>query len=121
MQNAIPDRPDRIIWLALVLSQAAYVFVAFVARGSAAISLAANPLLPLALAVVAVVTGTVAHMFWGRASDEEAELTFLLLAWALDESVAIYGLVQALLGVPIWVWPWFCLAGVALLFMHRPG
>jgi hypothetical protein len=43
-----------------------------------------------------------------------------IMAWSIDESIAIYGLVQALLGISIMIWLPFSLAGALLLMLHRP-
>ena len=66
--------------------------------------------LPIALAVVAVATAVGSHLCWRRASgagrpihttpaDPAASFTFFILAWVLDESIAIYALVLGLLAL----------------------
>ena len=124
-------RTSRILWLALLAAQGLYV--ALLLSGVA--RLRGEPLeipaLPLALAGVAVATGVGAHGFWRRASgtarpvhaapDPASAFTSYLLAWVLDESIGIHGLVLGLLGFGPGVWAPFSAAGLALTLLHRPA
>lgn len=125
-------RVAKILWLALIASQAVYLAVILIGVASVRdepLDLAA---LPIALAVVAVATAVGSHLCWRRASgagqpihttspDPAASYTFYIFAWALDESVAIYGLVLALLAFSPEVWSPFSVAAFALMLVHRPS
>ncbi len=132
MQTTPLNKINRIIWLALLASQAVYIAVALLHPGFGDSNLAENRVFSIALAIVAVVSGGMAHFFWRRASGASLALheissrspaqTFPLYiqAWVIDESIAIYGLVQALLGISITIWVPFSVAGALLLIIHRP-
>jgi hypothetical protein len=132
MQQSTPHQTTRMIWIALLFSQAVYIAVAFLRPGLVGTSFADNRIFSAALALVAVITAGMAHMFWRRASgqglpfhearghDPAQSIPLFILAWVLDESIAIYGLVQALMGIPPEIWLLFSLAGAVLLIMHRP-
>jgi hypothetical protein len=122
----------RVIWLALLASQAVYIGVALIFSDAVGTGLGDNRILSVALALVSVASAALAHSLWRRASGAGLSLheiatrqparsvVFFIQAWAIDESIAIYGLMQALLGVPIAIWLPFSCAGALLLVLHRP-
>lgn len=132
MQTAASNQTKRIIWIALLVSQAVYVAIGLLHPGLTGTSLGENRILSLALAVVSVATAGVAHLFWRRAAgvnlplhailerDPTQSFIFFIQAWVFDESIAVYGLVQALLGIPPAIWLPFSVAGAVLLLLHRP-
>lgn len=123
-------RTNRILWLALLFSQLIYVVI---------LLLVAQPLcdpsslavLPLAFGAAAAGSAVAAHLFWrratgaGRALHDEpvtpaAAFQGYVLAWVLDESIAIYGMVLGFLGFPLASWAPFSAAAFALMLAHRP-
>jgi F0F1-type ATP synthase membrane subunit c/vacuolar-type H+-ATPase subunit K len=132
METTPLNKVQRLIWLLLLASQAVYVAVALIHPGLGATNLGESPVLSLALGLVAVVSGGVAHVIWRRASGANLSLhefsnrqpaqmfPLFIMAWSIDESIAIYGLVQALLGISTLIWLPFSLAGALLLMLHRP-
>ena len=125
-------RTNRILWLTLFASQLVYVALAL----SGAVQVRTEPLnlpvFPIALAIVAAVTAAASHFSWRRASGAgdpvhtprphpSASFTFYILAWVLDESIAIYGLVLALLAFSVGAWAPFSLTAFVLIILHRPS
>jgi len=121
-----------ILWGALLGTQ--LVYVALAASGLARIRQEPLdlPVLPIAFGGVALTTAVLSHIFWRRASgagralhergpEPVAAQTGYLVAWVCDESVAIYGLVLALLAFGPGTWLAFSGAGLALMLLHRPA
>ena len=128
--QAEPTR--KIIWLTLLVSQLIYVAIIL----SGAIQTRAEPVdipvFPIVLGVVAATTAVASHVFWRRATgagralhvappEPAAAFTSFLLAWVLDESIAIYGFVLSVLAFSVEAWAPFSVAGFALLLVHRPS
>jgi hypothetical protein len=125
-------RVNKILWLALIASQAVYLGVVLSGVGTSRNQPLDLPALPIALATVAVATAIGSHLCWRRASgagrpihrtspNPAASFTFYILAWALDESIAIYGLILGLLAFSAEVWSPFSVAALALMLVHRPS
>lgn len=122
-------RTVRILWIALLGAQAAYlgVILSGARVGDAPLDL---PAFPIALAFVAAATAAGAHACWrrahgaGRPAHERPPparaFVLYVLAWVLDESIAIYGLVLGLLAFPPAVWGPFSAAALGLTLAHRP-
>ncbi len=89
------------------------------------------PVLPLAFAGVALATVAGAHLFWRRAAgsgrptheapEPAAAFPSYLLAWVMDEAIALYGLVLGMLGFGAEAWGPFSAAGFVLMLLHRPA
>jgi hypothetical protein len=120
-----------IVWVALLVSQA--VYVALLLSGTVPVQKApsAGAIFPIALGAAATTTAIIAHNLWRRASgagrplhevapDAAGAVPQYLIAWVLDESVGIYGLVLGFLGFPSATWALFSAAGFLLLLVHRP-
>jgi F0F1-type ATP synthase membrane subunit c/vacuolar-type H+-ATPase subunit K len=132
MQTSLLNKKKRMIWLVLLAAQGVYVVVALFHPGFGGTSFADNHAFPIALALVSIVSCGMAHNFWRRASgaglalheitsrDPAKSFPLFLQAWVIDESIAIYGLIQALSGIPVMIWLPFSLAGALLLILHRP-
>lgn len=134
MSHPDPDMQMRqapILWAALLGSQVIYLGMA--ASGVARVRSEPLdlPVLPLVLGALAVVCGFGAQIFWRRAtgagrpihaSPEPAAPTFVsyLIAWVLDEAIAIFGLVLAFLAFPLQAWAPFFAAAFVLTLLHRP-
>lgn len=125
-------RVNKILWLTLLASQVVYLAVILSGVGTTRDEPLDLQALPIALAVVAIATAVGAHLCWRRASgagrpihttppDPAASFTFYILAWVLDESIAIYGLVLGLLAFSPEVWGPFSVAALALMLVHRPS
>lgn len=125
-------RVRRVLWLTLLLSQAVYVVVIVSGVARTAEEPPDLPVLPIALAVVAVTTAFGAHLSWKRAAgagrpahssppDPASSLNFSLVAWVLDESIGVFGLTLGIMAFPPRVWGPFSLAAWALMFIHRPS
>jgi hypothetical protein len=126
----------RILWLALLASQAIHLAVAFLVKtGAGAMSSLAFSRLFFALAAVSLVTAAatilqrrhalVAPIQAGRLDPGTPEgfakaLPPYLVALALVESISIYGLVLALLAQTGWIALPFATAAFALMVVHRP-
>jgi hypothetical protein len=122
-------RTNRVVWGGLLASQVVYVAIALavrVAEGPPEL-----PVLPLLFGLVAAGTGAAAHLFWRRAhagvetivrerADPSRSFGGYVVAWALDEGIAVSGLVLALLGFARSAWMPFSAAAFALLLLHRP-
>ncbi|MGH0035653.1 MAG: hypothetical protein ACQGVK_11565 [Myxococcota bacterium] len=126
---------NRILWWALAVSLVLYMGVAHVVPGPEEPGQGVGAMFPiLALVAIAVGAGT---LFYRRralagpiqsgtldlASDAGRQKAFaaFILNLVLSESVGIYGLVLSLLsGDPLYA-VGFGLAGLALLYLHRPG
>jgi hypothetical protein len=125
-------RASRVLWSTLLASQ--LVYLALILSGVARVreQPLELPALPIAFGVVAGATGIAAHPLWRRASgagralpadppEAAAAFTFFLLAWVLDESIAVYGLLLALLAFSPVSWSPFSAAALALMLVHRPS
>ena len=121
-------RTNQVLWIALMLSQAIYGLVALLVAEPRDGVVAA---MPLVLAAVGVASGVGAHLSWRRATGAgralHAEPVRLadrfrgyLIAWVLDESIAVFGLMLALLGFRSTTWAPFLAAGMARMLVHRP-
>ena len=121
-----------ILWSVLALSQVIYLFVPAPARETNG---NLPELFPIVLGAVALAQGVgIAALLRLRAfnpiqagrldptSKEGAGQLFttLILAWALEESVAIYGLVVRFLQFDLLYSTPFTAAGALLLFLGRP-
>jgi hypothetical protein len=121
-----------IFWLTLLAAQVLYVLVLLSGAATVREEPLDLPALPIALAVVAVTTAIGSHVCWRRASgagrpihsgppEPATSFTFYILAWVLDEGIAIYGLVLGLLAFSPSVWGPFSLAALVLMLVHRPS
>ena len=124
-----------VIWAAMVGAVGVYLLLGLQLGGRLAPE--AGPLppyLPLALGLVALGNAFGASLFWRRAREAEQErsrpveypeetppgqLTPWIVAWALDEGVAVLGFVLALMGYPLAAWIPFLLGAAVLLTLHR--
>lgn len=123
-------RTTQILWLALLVSQVAYAAIILSGVARVRTEPPEVPILPLVLGASAVGVGLLAHYFWRRATGSGRSLasppppgaafTHYLLAWVLDESLALYGLVLSLLAFPAAAWAPFNLAAFVLMLLHRP-
>ncbi|MAE93553.1 MAG: hypothetical protein CL910_02725 [Deltaproteobacteria bacterium] len=122
-----------IVWVALLLSQAVYVGISVFWAPESSTS-PVTPAFVSALFLVSVATGSGAHFFWRRsqaAQEEQPEsenrgapgsvFANQIIAWVLDESVAIYGVVLAFLGFEAATWGLFSVMALALMLLHRPS
>jgi F0F1-type ATP synthase membrane subunit c/vacuolar-type H+-ATPase subunit K len=125
-------RTNQILWLTLLASQVVYVVVILSGAARTRDEPLDLPVFPLALAVVSVATAIGSHFSWRRATgagrpihaaapDPGTRFTFYILAWVLDESIAIYGLVLGLLAFSVAAWGPFSLAAFTLMLVHRPS
>jgi len=129
-----------IVWGAIFSSQLVYVGLALsgILRGSPSGGPAI--LLPV-FAVVAVGSAVGAHLLWmrglvqGRRDADSFAIEvpppdpaalpagvapLLVVAWSLDESIAVYGLVLAILGFSTASWAPFAAAAFLLTILHAP-
>lgn len=120
----------QVLWVTLLVSQLIYLGILL----SGLVPVASEPMnlpLPEILGAAAVLTGATAQFFWRRASADGATLqtgapdpgaaaTSYILAWVLDESIAIYGLLLGFLAFPATTWSLFSVAAFVLMLLHRP-
>jgi hypothetical protein len=120
----------RVVWMAILLSQLIYLALLLAGIRGAKQPLDL-PILAQALGVVALATAIGSHLCWRRASGSGTAIhtplpgpaksfPFYVVAWMLDESIAIYGLVLGMLAFPVDVWGLFSLVGFFLTLLHRP-
>ncbi len=125
-------RTRKTIWLTLLVSQLIYVGIILSGVIQVRTEPVDIPVFPIVLGVVAATTAVASHVFWRRATgagralhvappEPAAAFTSFLLAWVLDESIAIYGFVLSLLAFGATAWAPFSLAGFVLLLVHRPS
>src|SRR5262245_19319762 len=125
-------RVNKILWLTLLASQVVYVAVNLSGAARTRERPLDLPALPIALAVIAVATAIASRLAWRHASgagrpihstppDPGASFTYYILAWVLDASIAIYGLVLGLLAFSPAVWGSFSVAAFVLMLVHRPS
>lgn len=134
MQQTSPNTPKRdvlktasILYVALLASVGVYAAVAAVLMGQPLQSLdqeAASTLRLVFLVLAGASTvGSLALpklIAGGRPDSDQTYLTGRILAWAFSESIALYGLVGALLGLGSdLVWTLIAWAGLVMLF-HAP-
>lgn len=122
----------RVMWAALLATQAAEFGVAFFKAGVVGDDLADNRVLPLALLVAAVAAAGFAHYCWRQASGAgltlheaadmpiERRVSGCVVAWATDNAIALFGLLLALFGQPFPIWVGFSAVGAVLMLIHRP-
>lgn len=119
-----------VLWAALLASQLVYLALLGVGFRIAPEPVEL-PVLPFALGAVAAATAGAAHWAWRRASgagrplhapapDDARAFTSYVIAWALDESIAIHALVLGFLGFPPSTWGVFSAAAFVLTLAHRP-
>lgn len=130
-------RIERAVWAALLLSQFGYGALAYTGPGRIAPA-GDLPLLPWVFAALALCAAGAAHAFWRRATPSSPSpvvpappsasgagariaLPLRIVTWALDESIALLGLVLALLGHAPAVWLPFFAVALAAMFLHRPS
>jgi hypothetical protein len=132
IDSAQARRNNQIIWLTLLASQLIYVAVILSGAARTRTEPFELPVLPIALAVVAVATGIGSHLCWRHAvgagqpihsepPKPARSFTFYMLSWILDGSVAVYGLVLGLLAFSPAAWGPFSLAAFVLIVVHRPS
>jgi len=123
-------RINKILWSVLLAAQLVYVAV-----GQSGIApTPSNPVgsaIPTVFALLGVAMGVASQFFYRRATDAGQPIhtpapetavafRFYMLAWLLDEGIAILGLILAFLTVSISVWAPFSIAAFVLMWMHRP-
>jgi F0F1-type ATP synthase membrane subunit c/vacuolar-type H+-ATPase subunit K len=118
-----------LIWGSLLSAQV--LFVVLLLSGIVPAGRSQPGHLVTVLAVVALGAG-IGDPMWRRARapldrvmrqtpDPATLLPLYIVAWALDETIAIFGLVLGLLGFPPAVWGSFSTAGLILTLIHRPA
>ena len=119
-----------VIWGSFLFAQA--LFVALLLAGIVPAGRSQPAHLVTIFSLLALAAGIGAHIMWRRARapldrvmrevpDPVALLPFYIVAWALDEAVALLGLVLGFLGFPAVVWSAFSAAGFILTLVHRPA
>lgn len=128
------QRPAWILWLALLSAQLVYLGLAASGIGPRDPEFGSNlPVFLPALALVALGTAVVAQLFWRSSAEAPPRVlgavpdgegtpvpTSQVVAWVLDESIAVYGLLLAFLGYPAASWTLFNACAFVLFLMHRP-
>ncbi len=115
-----------LLWGSFLASQVVYVLLGLsgLLRGAGGEGVegdggAGSPpgtLVPIALGGIAVVLGVVAHIVFRRAP---ARPPGPIVAWALDEAIALLGLGLCFLGYPTATWLPFSGIGLGLTLLHR--
>lgn len=119
-----------ILWISFLATQ--ILFVVLLLSGIVPAGRAPPQDLATVFTVLALAAGIVAHLTWRRARshvvrvvrkvpDPAALLPHYIVAWALDESIAIFGLVLGVLGFPPAVWSGLSAVAFFLTLMHRPA
>ncbi len=127
---ATARRTNQILWTTLLLSQLVYAGIAL----SGIIEVVSTPPGPeilYALSAVALGLGVGSHYLWRRATGAGQTLHAAtpapsvafgsyIVAWVLDEGIAILGLILALLAYSLSIWAPFSTAAFVLMLLHRP-
>lgn len=134
MNQASPNQPKRdvsktasILFVALLASVGIYAAVAAMLMGQANAGLDAEAMGTLRMVfLLLAAASTVGSLVLPKLvagkqpQTDQSYLTGRILAWAFSESIALYGLVGALLGLGSdLVWTLIAWAGLAMLF-HAP-
>lgn len=113
------------IWLAMATAPLMYGVV--LALVLPALEIADGPVVPVwvfgVAAMVMVWVSTLVRRQWGADSGTRgvaAVPPMMIVTWALDESVAVLGLVAVLLGSPLATYVPFGVIALGLLWLHRP-
>ena len=119
----------KIIGFALFASQVLYI--ALLLSGIVVVSEAPQfPYVPIALGGAGFGAAVISHFMWRKAArlQDEPEtstsqqmlLGWCLVSWAMDESIALHGLVLGILGYPALIWSPFTIVALILAILHRP-
>lgn len=123
-------RTTQVLWAALLASQLVYVGILLSGMLDVPDEPGVSSTFPAVLAAVAIPLAAAAHFFWRRASgaglslhdsrpEPEAAFQGYVIAWVLDESVAILGLVLGMLGFGMAIWAPFQVGAFLLMLLHR--
>ncbi len=134
INNPAPDTGTsiRLAWFGMLIGQGFYLVLAWWSAEQINLGLAHVTALPYALGGAAAIAGLLSHRLWRKAGVERVIAAppqiipdalirkRLLIAWSLDDGVAMTGLMLALLGFTHQTWLIFNVAGCGLLLLHRP-
>jgi hypothetical protein len=118
--NPFPVR--RLIWFAFLIAVVIYGVVGYVLGARSGMEVRVPGTVWLALAVACGAAAILAPRFMPTPSGPPASgaSTRDLVVWALDESIAVIGLVSVLLGASTETLVVYVAASLVLLLLHRP-
>lgn len=113
------SNPSRILWGSFLATQVAYVVLGWSGLAPRIGVTSDSPLskLPILFAGLAIVLAVAAHVMFQKT---RAAAPGPIVAWALDEAIALLGLVLCLFGFPPATWLPFSGIGFALTVLHAP-
>lgn len=136
----------KIVWAAISVSIVLYLAVGNFIPARTGLDETLMKILPLVFGFIAVSTvgasffirktflaeaKLIEKLYGGTPADSPTETgldaaiahlsTFNLITWAMYESIAVYGLVLAILGGPLWMLILFCTVALFLMVANRPG
>ena len=127
-----PTANLRMVWMSMLGASVLYAVLGFSGIYKSGTPVVIGlPLLPI-LAAVALVLAVAAVMLRGRLFDRVAGISTndprrpvaltqaSIIPWALDEMIAVFGVVLMILGRPAYQWLPFCALSFAMLLLHAP-
>ena len=117
-------KAHRAIWVTFLVGLIAHTGLGVTLAGSLETPPEILRTIAISQTVIAVLCAGGSFLLWrkrnSRGNTTQQVHTYSCLTWGLDELVGLLGLVLALSGAALAGWLPFALAGLALLFIHRP-
>ena len=113
----------RAAWMTMLGSVVVFTVLGFVLPGLAELKFAESLTETLAyvFVVIGVMFAVAGHLLYRRATGPNSPPGNLrVVAWALDQSLAAFGVILALFGLPPTDWLVFPVMSLVLLLIHRP-
>lgn len=121
---AFDIRTQRAMWLVFISAVGGYAAMGFLLPVVVDFGPDLLRILAFTFIAIGVGAGFAGHLLWRRAQQAEPgtqqHYTFTLLAWVLDETLALFGLVLAIGGIDTASWLLFLVPSIVLLIVHRP-
>ena len=118
-------KTQRAMWLVFICAVGGYAALGFALPIVIDFGPELLRILAFTFIAIGVSAGLAGHLCWRKAQQAapgtQPHYTFTLLAWALDETLALFGLILALGGIDTASWLLFLVPSVALLIVHRPA
>ena len=116
--DASPAPNSMILWLAFVVAVLIYGVVGFVVPVSSEAARLPGWIFPVIALILGISALLLPTFLSGR--GQATTVTGGIIAWAMDESVAVVGLVSVFLGASSTVFVAYLVGSWVLLWIHRP-